>query len=418
MKHRCIALLLLPLSLAAARADEAGGTPVRISGFGTAAMTRTNNDMAQFGRPGQGAGARKDPITGVDSSLGLQANATFGDTLSGTIQGLVRKEGEDDYGADLAWAFLKVKVSDKLSFRVGRMGLPVYMISDYRSVGYASTMMRPPGEMYAQVPFNSVDGADASYAVGIDDTRISASMAFGRTRSTLGSGAGTVVHIEGKRVAIFNLVAERGPLTVRLGRFNTTISLDDSPAINGLMSGLRGAGTRFNIAQLAPLADRLELKNKKGSFTSLGVSYDAERVLVQSEIAKRKTDSYANNTTSWYVMGGYRFGKVLPYYSHADLTADSRMANTVPASCADNSPVCNATVKALGAGVTSLLSGGREGEQATDAIGVRWDFHSSAAFKLQVDRVKPKRGQGLFLQAAPGFNGPVIVTAVGVDFVF
>ena len=48
--------------------------------------------------------------------------------------------------------------------RVGRVGLPVFMISDYRNVGYANTMLRPPAEMYSQVPINSIDGVDAHLA--------------------------------------------------------------------------------------------------------------------------------------------------------------------------------------------------------------------------------------------------------------
>ena len=72
------------------------------------------------------------------------------------------------------------------------------------------------------------------------------------------------------------------------------------------------------MPQLAPLADALELKNKKASFTSAGLSLDWNNIVVQSEYAKRKTDSYINDTNSWYLMGGYRIGKFLPYYNHAE----------------------------------------------------------------------------------------------------
>ena len=49
---------------------------------------------------------------------------------------------------------------------------------------------------------------------------------------------------------------------------------------------------------------------------------------------------------------------------------------------------------------------------------MRWDFHRSAALKVQIDRIKPKNGQGLFVQAKPGFSGPVTVVAAAIDFVF
>lgn len=72
----------------------------------------------------------------------------------------MRKDAQDDYGAELSWAFAKAKVSDDISIRVGRIGLPAYMISNCRNAGYANTMLRLPSEVYSQMVFNTVDGAD------------------------------------------------------------------------------------------------------------------------------------------------------------------------------------------------------------------------------------------------------------------
>jgi hypothetical protein len=55
--------------------------------------------------------------------------------------------------------------------------------------------------------------------------------------------------------------------------------------------------------------------------------------------------------------------------------------------------------------------------QTTDSIGVRWDFTTSAALKVQVDRIKPQTN-GQFINVQPGFKGPVTVGAVALDFVF
>jgi hypothetical protein len=38
--------------------------------------------------------------------------------------------------------------------------------------------------------------------------------------------------------------------------------------------------------------------------------------------------------------------------------------------------------------------------------------------KFQLDRVTPKNGKGLFVNANPGFNHAVTVGTVAVDFVF
>ena len=143
MNKRVIATLLaLPLAISTAYAQDGAGFPaVKVSGFGTGALTYANTDKAEFARPNQAEGSSKDFRTGIDSNLGLQADMPVNSWLSLTAQGLVRKDAEANYGAELSWAFAKARISDEVSVRVGRVGLPVFMISDYRNVGYANTCL-------------------------------------------------------------------------------------------------------------------------------------------------------------------------------------------------------------------------------------------------------------------------------------
>ncbi|MDL2356935.1 MAG: hypothetical protein QFF03_16910 [Pseudomonadota bacterium] len=411
-----VSLLTLPLALSCAYAQETSSAPtVAISGFGTAAMTMSDTDKAEFARPNQASGVGKTARPGVDSNFGVQANIGVNAWLSFTAQGLVRKDAEDDFGAELAWAFAKAKVSEKLSIRVGRIGLPVFMISDYRNVGYANTMLRPPGEMYAQVAMNSLDGIDATWQENIGDTTISAQLAFGGSRNGIASGTG-VLHLDTRGTTALNLVAEHGPLTVRFGRADTTLTVNDSSQLNSLLSALRATGAGYGITQLAPLANALSVDKKKASFTAVGLGLDWKNLVVQSEYARRKTDSYVNATDSWYVMAGYRIDKLLPYYNHAETKSVGHVANTVPAACPAGYPAaCTPTLQALSAGVNALNAGVT---QSTDTIGVRWDFYRSLALKVQIDRVRPSGSAGQLLHAAPGFTGPVTVGAVALDFVF
>jgi len=415
MKKRILAsMLALPLAVSTAYAQDS--SPVRISGFGTAALTWVNKDKVEFGRPNQAHGADKDPTTGVDSNLGLQADYTINNWLSVTGQGLVRKDAEDDYGADLTWAFVKAKVSDDVSIRVGRIGLPVFMISDYRNVGYANTFLRPPVEMYSQVTFDNVDGADITWRHSYGDTTYTAQFAYGKTNTKIYGGP----DMDARHLSALNLVAEHGPLTLRFGRADTKITLNNQASLNTLLGSLRAAGAGYGIGALGALAGDIAVTNKKASFTSVGAALDWNNIVLQTEFAKRKTDSYLNDTKSWYVMGGYRVGQFLPYYTHAKLSIDGSVANTVPAACPAGYPAaCGATLRALSGAVASLKYNGLgQAEQTTDTVGVRWDFHRSMALKVQVDRVRPDTGNGLLLNAKPGFKGPVTVGAVALDFVF
>ncbi len=410
-------LLALPLAASSAFAQDGAGFPsVKISGFGTGALTYADTEKAQFARPNQASGSSKDVRTGIDSNLGLQADMPVNDWLSFTAQGLVRKDAEESYGAELSWAFAKARISDEISVRVGRVGLPVFMISDYRNVGYANNMLRPPAEVYSQVPFNSIDGADIVWQHGFGDTNVTAQLAYGNVKSPVSGN----LHAKGKGIAALNVSAEHGPFTVRAGHATAKITIDDSVSLNTLVGGLRAAGAGYRFPQLTTLADEIQANEKRATFSSLGLSMDWNNIVLQTEFAKRKTKAYINDTSAWYVMGGYRIGKFMPYLSHSTLKIDGAVVNTVPASCPPGYPAaCTPTLQALGAGVRRLPNTGvGQGEQSTNTIGVRWDFAGSVALKAQIDRVKPKNGTGLFLNPQPGFKDTVTVGAVALDFVF
>jgi hypothetical protein len=413
MKKTFVATMLaLPLAVSTAYAQDT--SPVRISGFGTGALTWTNNDDAQFARPNQPSGVSRNPGTSVDSNLGLQADYSVNSWLSLTGQGLVRKDGEDDYGAELTWAFAKAKLSDNLSVRVGRMGLPAFMISDYRNVGYANTFLRPPSEVYSQVPINSFDGADITWQQEFADTSFTAQFGLGRSKTTLTAGADALA----TRVKAFNLSAEHGPFTLRFGRTEGKITVESSPTLVNLASNFTKAGAAFGIPQLADMGMLINKPKEKGSFTSIGLSMDWKNIVAQTEYAKRKLESYSGNTNSWYALAGYRIGKFLPYYSHAKLSVPADFNNTIPTTCPAGLPAaCGATVRTLYGTMEALRASAQGSSQSTDSIGVRWDVMSSIDIKFQLDRVKPQ-GKGLFVQSSPTFHGPVTVGAIAVDFVF
>lgn len=392
-------MLILPLSISMAYASDDVKSEygdVKVSGFGTLGYARTNSDDTQFSRPNQVQGAGTKWKNGVDSNLGLQATTQLSDKISATGQILVRKDASEDFKGELAWAFAKYQVNDKFSVRVGRIGLPAYMISDYRNVGYANTMIRPQGEVYSQVSFNHIDGIDATYSTSVGEVLVTGQLALGRTTTEI-AGFGDM---QAKREVAINVSAEYGPLTVRVGRVQADVSLTESPQLNGFFSTLSKVG-------YADLSNSMSVVDKKGTFTSIGAVYDYKNYLVQTEYSKRKNDSFISDTSSWYVMGGYRIGKFLPYVAHSSLKQDSARSSSVIPAVGPLAP--------LAASVNGLL---QQGEQTSNTIGVRWDFKKNAALKFQIDRISPRNGNGLLFNATPGRTGSTTVAAAAVDFVF
>jgi hypothetical protein len=393
-RKKILTLAVIAAMAGSVRAED--GPYISISGFGTAALTKTNHGDGEFSRVNQASGAGKDARTGVDSNFGVQATAKVSDVLSFTAQGVARKSGErDQYGADLNWAFLKYKVSDDFSVRLGRIGMPIYMLSDSVSIGYASTMLRPPTEMYRQVPADYADGGDVLYQHTYGDTTATAQFAVGAARNTT---AGPVT--SNANIMAVQLQLENGPFTYRFAYSHARISLHNAD-ITTLLDTLRQVGFDTVASQLNPI-------DRGGSFASVGFIMDYRDVLAQAEYGKRKVDTLLiPDTSAWYVMLGYRWGKLVPFYVHGDVKQDSpRSIAGLPT----GGPLAPLSV-AFDPATKSPL-------QSTNAVGLRWDFYKSAAFKVQVDRVKPRDGVGYFINTKPGFSGPVTVYAAAVDFVF
>ncbi|WP_374360167.1 hypothetical protein [Pseudoduganella danionis] len=400
MKQPKLALTVLAvLGALAAQAHADDSLPITISGFGTGALTMTDTNDGLFNRVNQVGGAGKSARTGVDSNLGLQMTAKLSDNLSLTAQGLVRKNGpSDQFSGEMAWAFAKYKATDEISFRVGRIGLPVYMISDVRNVGYANIMMRAPNEVYRQVTADNIDGGDILYQHSFGDTTVTGQLAVGRTRFHASSN----YDVEFKPAVSAQVVLENGPFTYRLGHAKAKLNVYDNANLNTLLAALNKYGLTSVVAEL-PLHDI------DGTFTSAGISMDYNNIVLQGEYAKRKTETRAiQDTSSYYLMAGYRMGKFLPYVMHGDVKQDSIRSF---ASLPTTGPLAGLTAAANGAIQAGL--------QSTTAIGVRWDFYKSAAFKFQIDHISTRDGTGYFVNAKPALAGKSVnVYAAGIDFVF
>jgi len=404
MKHTLLAAsILTALGLVPAHAASLGGENLTISGFGTLAAARSNTDESRFTRANQREGTAGTATFGLDSNLGLQATYTFNERFSATSQVLSRKTSGDSFTTELAWAFVKYKVSDEVSVRVGRVVVPAFLISDYQNVGYANTMMRPPVEMYGQNIIENLDGADINWQHSFGDTNVTAQAVVGIAR---GKSFVAADHSEPRFQAPaggFALSAEHGPVTLRFAHVQGKLKATDVKAINSLTNTLSSIG-------FGQLADDISIsEGKRMAFTSVGLLADWNNIVVQAEYGMRRAKEpvYLSESNAWYTMAGYRFGKILPYYAHAKYDGKGSVIQT---------PAALARIPALNAGVKNLLAGG---SQSSDLVGVRWDFAKSAALKVQVDRVKPGAKNGYLIDVTPaGVGKNVTVVAAGVDFVF
>jgi hypothetical protein len=384
------AAVSLALALYAGTANAA--PTFNVSGFGTAGFTISDTPDAEFIRDAQPTGANNTGDVGVDSIAAIQATVHLNEMISGTTQVMLRRMREDGFELDSPLAFIKADLNKSFAVRVGRVPLPVFMVSDFREVGYANTWIRPPVEVYGQIPLDSVDGLDMLYSGDAGPVSFNGQAFYGRTDVTVGTAEASVRKFWG-----VNASATVGPLTLRAGRVQSKLTIV-SPA-DALIAAVRQAG-------FTALADELATGDKKAVFTAFGAVLDWHNFIVQAEDTKSKIGGFFPDTSGRYVLAGYRVGKFTPYAMYAEREIDSARSNTVIPAVGPLIP--------LAAGVNALVLGT---EQNTTAVGLRWDAASSVAVKFQFDHVDPE-GAGLFVNVKPGFDGPVNVFGIAVDVVF
>jgi hypothetical protein len=382
----------IPLALVLS-ASAAGAATVNVSGFGTAGFTITDTDDAEFVRGSMPTGADSSGDVGLDSIAGVQATVHLTDKISGTAQMLLRRLHGRDFELDMPLAFLKYEINKDFAVRLGRVSLPVFLVSDFRQVGYANTWIRPPVEVYGQVPIDSVDGFDLLYSRNLGPVSVNGQAFFGRTDVDLGTSEINVRDFWG-----VNLSATMGPLTLRAARVEDKLTLVSAQA-NALLAGLRQAG-------FTAFADQLAVTDAASEFTAFGALLDWNNVIIQAEDTSSKVGGFPADTSARYVLAGYRLSKVTPYAIYAEREVDSARTSTVV-------PAVGPLV-GLAAGVNALIAGV---EQTTTSVGLRWEAADSVAVKFQYDYVDPE-GAGLFANVKPGFDGPVNVFGIAIDVVF
>lgn len=369
------------------------------SGFGTIGLASTNRDGAEYVIPGTVRGANKSVSGEVDSKLGLQGTAKFNSQFSATAQILTKQTGKGDWTPQIEWAFGRWQATPALAVRAGRFSPPFFAVSDFRDVGYANTWLRPPIDVYGQVPSAHFDGADLNWTTHIADTNVTVQIYGGRV-----SGYSRQNKVEAEKQAGVNFTVElTDGLAMRLGHTQGKLTVRNDAA-NALVGLLRQ--TPF-----ATVGDEIDITDKSASFSGIGLTYDKDRLILAAEYTMRKTDSIIPDTTGWYTTIGYRVGEFTPYATLSQQKTDSsNVNNTIPASAVVAGVPLRAVVDATIAAQST--------PQKTMAIGVRWDAWRNVAIKVQYDSIKTK-GAGQFSRAQPSFNNQRVgIYSAVVDFVF
>lgn len=330
-----------------------------------------------------------------ESLFALQLKADLGDKLS--VTGQLMGRGSNDFDVGFEWAFITYELADNMRINAGRLRTPFYKYSDFKDVGYAYDWLRVPQGVYG-FGFDNIEGVSFYRTAELGSVESTLQLVAGAYdgKATI---SGIEVDAQIKNIVGITWELTQGNLSGRLAYLTGKSSVDAAAAslaenftIGNLFATLNGLGLNDLVASI-------DIQQEKGTFLGFGLTYDNGDWIAVSEITKVKTnDSFIADQNNYYVSVGKRFNSITPYISYEVEDNDSKDVIF--------QPYQTVLPAQLLVPIQGLVRS-QERSAKTWNLGARYDFHPSAAFKVQYSSEKNN---------TTGVRAGLI--AVGVDLVF
>ncbi|QJR79321.1 porin [Alteromonas pelagimontana] len=360
-------LRCLPLALAFSSTANAD---IQFSGFGTVSagvLTEENTKIRDY--------TDTDVNFSQGSFFALQAFSDLGDGLSVTTQ--IRARGNEDWDPEFTWAYLSYQAKNNWRIQVGRQRIPVYLYSDYLDVSYAYHWIAPPTEVY-QSFFDSINGVSSIHDFTVGESQVNLRFYYGQENNT----------DNGVEFDIDNVFSAVASVNYDWWTFRTTyLNLE-----LGADLGLTPLADAWRQTPFAYIGDDLEIYEDTLEGLEFGVIFDNQDWLFVAEyISVAMDNTLIGDNKPWMVSLGKRFDSVM---FHGTVGRDSAKTgvdlSVIPSGVTPQLDQLTATTEGV------LASRTRESQFYT--VGVRWDFHDSAAFKAEYTNSEQADGSdaGLF----------------------
>ena len=131
---------------------------ITLSGFGSTSIAQATSESPLF----VNREITDELCFDCDTTLGLQLDYEWNDEIEASMQ--VVKRPQDDWSdPELEWLYVSYSSSD-LEVKLGRLRLPLFLISEYYYVSQAYVWARPPQEVYGSIlGITSFNGVSLSW---------------------------------------------------------------------------------------------------------------------------------------------------------------------------------------------------------------------------------------------------------------
>ncbi|MGC1508298.1 hypothetical protein FT643_19720 [Ketobacter sp. MCCC 1A13808] len=411
--------LLYQSSLGMAQ-EVSGKKMFRFSSFGTLALTRGGDDNLGF----RGDLDRESLFDGdwsfvPDSVLGLQMDMQFGDRLGGAVQFVGKDRAEDSLKNSLEWAFLRYRLSPDWTIRAGRMGTDLFMLSDYRNVGFAYLWTRPPPEFYTPLAFANRDGVDAIWSSHLGKGTLRAKLAINTSQSTI-SVADTLIDLELKMSVGATISWETEHWQLKFSASENEFGQEGNyfPGTDPLADALLQASVIWPEA--TAISERLKINKPKIQYYAVGASYIANPWHIQSEISYFASDMevYPPSVNGYFSVG-YQVGSVTPFILGAFIEPRKPRKVLPESPVLTPAPIITEQLAFLRQTTQTVFDSTRIGQRSV-STGLRWDLRYNLALKAQWDHswIDGYSGGLWDIRSVPDTNQEIDTFSVNLNFVF
>lgn len=349
-----------------------------------------------------------------DSNVGIQITKSLKEDISITTQFLA--EAATQWKVEAVWAFLKWEPDDHWQLRAGRVRTNPYMLSDVVNVGYAYPWIRPPEEVYSQVPsnFSNLTGADIKFKMQVFDKDLALTGFYGATSTYFEFPSNYFLPPAGTNKTIydrirlrltdmfaFNLKYGDENFSIRAGYQSTRLTIDPNggTAMETLNTILNAMVTGVPLAGIAPIGldyvNYFTANNVAASFAGIGYQFDWKNVVSMGEIVKRTVASpVVGNAIGWYLMGGYHVKQLLPHVTFARERIADNKVRRFNGAINSGFMTLSGSQRTLDAIAQEMVNTGPNfeggiGSQSSVTLGLRWDVYPGIAIKGEYKHIHP-----------------------------
>jgi hypothetical protein len=290
-----------------------------------------------------------------DSTLGMQFSSFFKDEFSIVAQVVVNGALGSDVDAD--WLYLNYHITSELSVQLGRKRLPLYYYSDYFDVGYAYYWVRPPADLYTW-QITNYNGISLLYEMSLGNWDTSINLYYGNEKSD-----------------------DNELLSLLFG-----VPVDESwNDMTGVVGSMVNEWADIRLSYMRGLVERdinsvNVINDAEQQFIGLSVNLALDELQILSEYNNYKRLDNDIRIDTYMLSLGYQMGDFTP---HVTRSAFEQEVNVT----------------------------GNDEKHHTTTLGVRWDFYTEMAFKVQYDNVVD---EGVIVP----IKGNSKSISLGLDFVF